>query len=52
MSNNQLNLINEFIKDEKIEKISDEKYDYIVDAIDTVAKSIFHLSCCAKRAQN
>ncbi len=37
----QLTVIAEYIKDERIEEVLDRKYDYVVDAIDTLSPKIF-----------
>ncbi len=36
-----LTVINEFIKDERIEEILDSRFDYVVDAIDTLSPKFF-----------
>jgi tRNA A37 threonylcarbamoyladenosine dehydratase len=37
----QLTVIGEYIKDARIEEVLDRKYDYVVDAIDTLSPKIF-----------
>ncbi|MBU0763735.1 MAG: tRNA threonylcarbamoyladenosine dehydratase [Bacteroidetes bacterium] len=37
----QLTVLNEFLKDKRIEEVLDEKYDYVVDAIDTLSPKVF-----------
>lgn len=49
----KLHVIDEYIKDEKIEEILDmAKYDYVVDAIDTLAPKIFLIYNSLKRGYN
>ena len=37
----ELTVINEFIKDERMVQLLDNKYDYVVDAIDTLSPKVF-----------
>ncbi|MBI9073471.1 MAG: tRNA threonylcarbamoyladenosine dehydratase [Melioribacteraceae bacterium] len=37
----KLNIINEYIKDERMIEILEDKYDYVVDAIDTLSPKIY-----------
>jgi tRNA threonylcarbamoyladenosine dehydratase len=46
----ELDIIIDFIKDEKTEKLLDkERYDYVVDAIDTLSPKVFLISHCLNR---
>lgn len=46
----QLNIITDYIRDEKTEDILDKKrYDYVVDAIDTLSPKVFMISNSLKR---
>lgn len=46
----QLNIITDYIRDEKTEDILDKKrYDYVVDAIDTLSPKVFLISHSLKR---
>jgi len=48
--NIELNIINEFLQDEKIASVLDAyKYDYLVDAIDSVSPKIFLIAEAVKR---
>jgi tRNA threonylcarbamoyladenosine dehydratase len=48
--NPELNLqvVNAYLKNEKIDQLLSEKYDYVVDAIDTLAPKVFFLLKCLK----
>ncbi len=39
----QLTVIDDFIRDEKIQRLMSEKYDYVVDAIDTLSPKLFFI---------
>lgn len=39
----QLTVIDDFIRDEKIHQLMSEKYDYVVDAIDTLSPKLFFI---------
>ncbi len=39
--NLKLNVVNEYLKDDKIISLLSKKYDYVVDAIDTLAPKVF-----------
>lgn len=39
----QLTVVDDFIRDEKIALLLDEKYDYVVDAIDTLSPKLFFI---------
>lgn len=41
-----LTVIDEFIKDERMRQLLDNKYDYVVDAIDTVSPKVFLICHC------
>lgn len=45
----ELKLINEYIKDDRMEIILDESFDYVVDAIDTLSPKIFLIYHAMKR---
>jgi tRNA A37 threonylcarbamoyladenosine dehydratase len=46
----QLNIVTDFIRDEKTEKLLDkERYDYVVDAIDTLSPKVFLICHSLKR---
>ncbi len=45
----KITTINEYIKDEKMEELLDHPYDYVVDAIDTLAPKIFLLYHCQQK---
>ncbi len=44
----KLNAINKFIRDEETDKILQEKYDYVVDAIDTLSPKVNLLAKCVQ----
>jgi tRNA threonylcarbamoyladenosine dehydratase len=48
--NPELNLqvVNAYLKNEKIDQLLSEKYNYVVDAIDTLAPKVFFLLKCLK----
>jgi len=49
----ELDIITDFIRDEKTEQILDkERYDYVVDAIDTLSPKVFLISNAVKRGLN
>lgn len=43
-----LTVIDEFIKDERMRQLLDNKYDYVVDAIDTVSPKVFLICHCVE----
>ena len=45
----ELIVINEFIRDKRTFEILETKFDYVVDAIDTLAPKIFLLEACLQR---
>lgn len=45
----KINSINKYIKDESMEEILNHPYDYVVDAIDTLAPKIFLLYHCLQK---
>ena len=47
--NIELTVINEFIKDERMEQLLETKYDYVVDAIDTLSPKVFLILHCLNR---
>lgn len=49
--NPELNLkvVNTYLKNEKIDQLLSEKYDYVVDAIDTLAPKVFFILKCLKQ---
>jgi tRNA threonylcarbamoyladenosine dehydratase len=47
----KLNIIAEYIKDDRILEILDREYDYVVDAIDTLAPKVFLLSHALNKGQ-
>ena len=44
-----LTVINEFIKDERMVQLLENKYDYVVDAIDTLSPKVFLILHCLNR---
>lgn len=44
----KLTVINEFIKDERMREILENKYDYVVDAIDTISPKVFLICHCVE----
>lgn len=44
-----LTVINEFVKDERMEQLLDNDYDYVVDAIDTISPKLFLILHCLNR---
>ncbi|GAB4277604.1 MAG: tRNA threonylcarbamoyladenosine dehydratase [Marinilabiliales bacterium] len=48
----ELNVIEEYIKDERITEILDNKYDYVVDAIDTLSPKVFFIYNSVKFGHN
>ena len=46
-----LEIINEFIRDERLIEIAERRYDYIIDAIDTLSPKIFLLYYALKNNQ-
>lgn len=47
--NLNLNVINEFIRDDRMIEILTNKYDYVVDAIDTLSPKIYLIYHCLKK---
>lgn len=47
----QLSVLNEFIKDERIPGILEEPFDYVVDAIDTLAPKIYLIYHAVKKGR-
>ena len=47
--NIELTVINEFVKDERMEQLLDNEYDYVVDAIDTISPKVFLILHCLNR---
>jgi tRNA A37 threonylcarbamoyladenosine dehydratase len=45
----QLTVIDDFIRDEKTQQLLSEKYDYVVDAIDTLSPKLFFIIEALKR---
>ena len=45
----ELTVINEFVKDERMEQLLDNEYDYVVDAIDTISPKVFLILHCLNR---
>lgn len=43
-----LTVIDEFIKDERMRQLLDNKYDYVVDAIDTISPKVFLICHCVE----
>ena len=44
-----LTVINDFVKDERMEQLFDNEYDYVVDAIDTISPKVFLILHCLNR---
>lgn len=44
----KLTVINEFIKDERMRELLENKYDYVVDAIDTISPKVFLICHCVE----
>lgn len=44
-----LTVINDFVKDERMEQLLDNEYDYVVDAIDTISPKLFLILHCLNR---
>lgn len=44
-----LTVINDFVKDERMEQLLDNEYDYVVDAIDTISPKVFLILHCLNR---
>lgn len=49
--NLEINAIHEYLREDRIDEIMTEKYDYVVDAIDTLAPKIFLINHALKNAQ-
>lgn len=49
--NIEINAIHEYLREDRIDEIMTEKYDYVVDAIDTLAPKIFLINHALKNAQ-
>ena len=47
--NIELTVINEFVKDERMEQLLDNEYDYVIDAIDTISPKVFLILHCLNR---
>ena len=47
-----LTVINDFVKDERMEQLLDNEYDYVVDAIDTISPKVFLILHCLNRNLN
>lgn len=45
----QLTVVDDFIKNEKIQQLLDDKYDYVVDAIDTLSPKLYFIVEALKR---
>ncbi len=45
----EIEAINDYLHDEKIENLLARDYDYVVDAIDTLSPKVFTIVCCLKR---
>jgi len=45
----ELRIVDEYLKDEKVEAICEGDYDYVVDAIDTLSPKVFLIRACMKR---
>lgn len=41
-------VVNEFIKDERMRQLLDNRYDYVVDAIDTISPKVFLICHCVE----
>ena len=48
----KLNVINEYIKDDRIAEILSQHYDYVVDAIDTLSPKVFFIYNAVKNGLN
>lgn len=46
--NIKLTVFNEFLKDERMRELLENKYDYVVDAIDTVSPKVFLICHCVE----
>ena len=44
-----LTVVNEFIRDERMVQLLENKYDYVVDAIDTLSPKVFLIYHCIQR---
>lgn len=44
-----LTVINDFVKDERMEQLLDNEYDYVIDAIDTISPKLFLILHCLNR---
>lgn len=47
----ELKVVNTYLKNEKIDLLLSEKFDYVVDAIDTLAPKVFFILECLKQRQ-
>lgn len=45
----QITAIDQYMKDESMVKILDAKYDYVIDAIDTLSPKVFFIKLCLER---
>lgn len=45
----ELRVVNTFLKDKKIDLLLSEKFDYVVDAIDTLAPKVFFIHECLRQ---
>lgn len=48
----ELTVVNEFIKDERMEQLLENNYDYVVDAIDTLSPKVFLICHCVRLGLN
>jgi len=48
----KLHALNIYLKDEKIPDVLNQKFDYVVDAIDTLSPKIFFIKNCVERKLN
>lgn len=46
--NIKLTVFNEFLKDERMRELLENKYDYVVDAIDTISPKVFLICHCVE----
>lgn len=48
----EINAIQEYVRDKRLDKIIVQEYDYVVDAIDTLAPEIFLINQALKSGHN